>query len=472
MNGVLENPSAPYSQEAEEAVLGCLMIDIDAVVRVSMLLSVEDFFMLRHQYIYTAILRLHGQQMPIDSLTLAEELSNMRVLEDVGGRIYLIRLMNNTPTSIYAEVYAEMVQRMAQRRRLLEAADSIRALALNEDIALETVLAQSESAVMAISTAREISRRVLVQEVIQDMDDQMIQRMRLHKLNPHYRIGVQTGLDELDEITDGLREGITTLAAATGMGKTGLALTIALNASRKGINREKIAPAHTHIFSGEMTQEQLNYRLLSMKTGIAVRTLERGAINGQEAVQYARAKQELMQHALSFESGKRMNILQIRQRVRQLVSQQALNLFVIDGLLEIDDLYMDDTDTKKRRRYMQDKRRDAIGETLKELEDIALSHHVAILLTHQTNRAPAARKDKRPVLSDMAEASFVERKSAVILFLYRDEYYNDETEHPNRAEIIVRKNRHGSPGTAMTWFERGRTLFLNHQVKRVDLTDL
>ena len=163
-------------------------------------------------------------------------------------------------------------------------------------------------------------------------------------------------------------------------------------------------------------------------------------------------------YALSFESLKRLNTTQIRQRVRSLVSCQELDLLVLDGLLQIDDFQ---GDAGRGKRYADAKRRDAIENIMNDLENIGLTYNLPILLTHQISRAPATRQNKRPQLSDLAEASFVEQKSAVILFLYREAYYEPVCENPNGAEIIVAKNRHGETGTIHAYYDKAYTRFLN-----------
>lgn len=465
---------APYSGEAEEAVLGALMVSPQMYWQVSQILTPDDFFLLRHGTVFRAIGQVMERCNQADYLLVAEELKATKKFEDVGGHAYLMQLINNTPTSTHAPIYAELVAATAARRKMLEASDQMRDLARNQEINLTEALNGAENALIALARHRETSHRFTVGESLETTGDILHQRIKLYQKNPNYVIGVCSGIQALDKHLDGFQPGITTLAASTGMGKTAAALTFALNASITGNQQGDPLPASVHLFSGEMTQTQVDFRLLAMKSGIPMERLMRGELNAQTYNQFLWAKQELNDlHALTFESGKQLNVMEIRNRTRELVNSQELDLFVIDGLMQINGLQMDMNTSKKFQRYQEQKRRDAIEYILNELEYISMTYKIPFLLTHQVNRAAAGRNDKRPQISDMAEASFVEWKSSVILFLYRDAYYNpvpDNGTGRQDAEIIISKNRHGSPGMVNCLYESKRTLFANGTLVRVDLT--
>lgn len=456
------DPNVPFSQEAEESVIGSVIINPGIFASLITFLRAEDFFLLRHNRIWQAFLRLHLRGDVIDYLTTAEELKGMGVLDEIGGYPYLIQIMNSTPTSVHGEYYARIVQRIAIRRNMLEAADKMRELAFDENIGIDEVLARGEMAYHNVMERSETSEVVSMADAMIEMDNTIVERATLYKKNPNYILGVRTGLAPLDTLLDGLHPGITTLGAGTGMGKTALSLTIALNASRAGWFHETLRPAHVHIFSGEMTQEQMNMRLMAIESGIDTQRLSRGAMRDEEFTKYMAAQESLLKTKLSFESGKRMNVLQIRNRVRQMVNAGQMDMFVIDGLLQIEALKVDMHSGKQQRRYQEEKRRDALEFILNELEDIAMTHKVRFFMTHQLSRNPAARQDKRPVVSDLAEASFVEQKSAVILMLYRESYY-DPSVNEIEAECIVRKNRHGTIGTVRLAYEAKHTKFTTWQ---------
>jgi replicative DNA helicase len=456
---------APFSQEAEEAVIGSVLISgLDVFGPLQGILQMGDFYLTRHRHMWVAFQELTARGLVIDLTTVSERLREMGVLEEIGNYGYIIQLINNTPNSMHAESYAHLVQRAATRRKLLLAADVIRDAAMDENMNIGEVVAVSEDAVItAANSALTLKPLIEMSDAVRDYKADIRASIEAYKTNPFYTIGVRTGLKALDIHLDGLRSGITTVAGATGMGKTSFVGTVTLNASRWGILRTKEArPAQTVLFSGEMTQKQIMNRLVSSKTGVPVRNIERGNLSTDEMNQIAAALTDLeANHKLSFESVKRLNTTQIRQRVRSLVAHRELDLLVLDGLLQIDDLQYEQGSTKRQHKYTDAKRRDAIENIMNDLEDIGLTYDLPIVLTHQVSRAPSSRADKRPILSDLAEASFVEQKSAVILFLYRDVYYNPDTVDPNVAEIIAAKNRHGEPGMTLAFYNKQYTRFEN-----------
>lgn len=467
--------AAPYSGESEEAVLGALLVSPQLYWQVSSIVTADDFFLLRHSSIFRAVGRVMERCNKLDFLLVAEELKAMKVFDEVGGHAYLMQLINNTPTSVHAPLYADLVAATSIRRQMLVASDQMRELAIDEDISTSQALNTAETAFIRMARHRETSHQVTVKDAMESTDEILRQRIKLFQKNPDYIIGICTGIQALDKHLDGLQPGITTLAASTGMGKTAAALTIGLNASKIGHQQDEPLPAAVHVFSGEMTQSQINFRLLAMKSGIPMERLMRGELNADTYNQYLYAKQELDDlHALTFESGKQLTVMEIRNRARELVNSQQLDLFIIDGLMQINGLQVDASLGKKFTRYQEQKRRDVIEYILNELEYISMTYKIPFLVTHQVNRDPANRVDKRPLIGDMAEAAFVEWKSSVILLVYRDEYYNEPANpHPDgiqEAELIIRKNRHGSPGMVKCVYESKRTLFANGTVHRVDLS--
>jgi replicative DNA helicase len=461
--------NAPYSAEAERALIGSIIIEPHWFARIRTFLPPDDFFLTRHSLIWQTIERMLRRGDQVSFVTLVAEFEAMKVLDDIGGRSYILQLINETDTSMYAEVYAQLVSRLAARRRLMEMADQIKQLSTSEENTLEQIFDQSEAALMKLRSSRQEYTRITMEQAMQQADALLIQRINLYNDNPDYTLGVKTGFRELDKALDGLPVGITTLAGMTGMGKTACVLTIAMNASKEGIDREEKRAARVNLFSGEMTQEQLNWRILAMKSGIPVNRISRGALNDFEQGQYLTARDSLVaDHALTFESMKRMSVHQIRDTVRMLVKSGELDLMIIDGLLQIDTLQISQYATKKERGFQMEKRRDAIEYILNEMEDITATYDTRILLTHQISRAPSARQNKRPMLSDLAEANFVEQKSSVVLFLYREGYF-DPAADPEATEMIIAKNRNGLNNTIPLVYNRQFTRFEDGIIVHVDL---
>jgi replicative DNA helicase len=454
----------PFSQEAEEAVIGSVLISGPTVYqRIAGMLRAEHFYLVRNRHLWQTFERLASRNDIMDLTTISEDLRQRHLLDDIGGYAYLIHLVSNTPNSMHAEAYAKLVERTATRRRLLMAADEIREAAYDETLHIEQVMETAEEVIASVyGDHPQLAEPITMGEAIARQVEQFKAAFQMHRTNKDYVIGVRTGLADLDVMLDGLRPGITTLAGATGSGKSAFTLGIAQYAAQRGILRERESAAKTLFFSGEMTLLQLLNRLMSSRTGIPVRSIERGSVSADEVMTLNNACNALQDHtSLSFESSKRLNTTQIRQRVRSLVSWGELDLLVLDGLLQIDDLQIENSATKRKRQYAEAKRRDAIENIMNDLEDIGLTYNLPILLTHQISRAPSARQNKRPQLSDLAEASFVEQKSAVILFLYREAYYEPTCENPNAAEIIVAKNRHGETGTIDAYYDKQYTRFLD-----------
>lgn len=459
------------SQEAEEAVIGSVLVSGRQFVMLQGFLRAGDFWSLRYRIMWKAYERLVERGDPIELTTVHLELEEMGQFEDVGGFAELMRLVNCPSNSMHVESYARHVHRLATHRAMLEASDELRKNA-TDGANIDLAIARSERAIMGLRR-----RQMAVDTPMLGMQEATLNKFKAlteaearTKENPNYIIGVRTGLADLDFMLDGLRPGITTLAAATGMGKTALCLQIVRFAAQFGILRGYGAqPAKTLFFSGEMTQDQLMNRLLGSMTGVPVRHIERGSYSPEQKELLIDALGQLdMNHCLNFENAKRMNTSQIRQRVQTMVAENDLDFLALDGLLQIESLASSDHDSPKQKAYMDSKRRDAIEAIMNDLEDIALTREIPILLTHQLSRAPSGRADKRPVLSDLAEASFVEQKSAVILFLYRDGYYNEEAQEDS-AEVICQKNRHGQTGTVHQIYDAQYTRFIDADRMRFTL---
>lgn len=453
------------SEEAEQAVIGSVLISPEMFIVLQGFMRTSDFFILKHRIMWLMFERLIERGTPIDLTVIGLELQQQGQFDDVGQYSGLMGFMQNAANSYHAEAYGRIVQRLATRRAMLESADSIYKNAIDETINVDTAIARFEQVGMTLRrrqmavdtpqlTIEEAAYKKL--EALHDSEDR-------YAKNPRYVIGIRTGLTDLDSMLDGLRPGVTTLAGATGSGKTALALQMIQFASQKGILRDITPrPAKTLFFSGEMTQDQLMNRLLGSMTGIPIRHIERGSYTSDQKKTLVKALEDMAnEHQLSFESGKRMNTAQIRQRVRTLVIDNGLDLLVLDGLLQIESLSIDPSDSKAQKSYMESKRRDVIEGIMNDLEDITLTYETPILLTHQLSRAPSGRADKRPILTDLAEANFVEQKSAVILFLYREAYYDAQSSNPDAAEVICAKNRHGMSGTVYQIYDAQFTRFID-----------
>lgn len=463
---ILPGQQAPYSQEAEEAVLGAILTNGDAFVDVAEMLIADDFYILRHSYIFEACQRIAANPAGgvIDFVTVQEELRAQGRLNDVGGAGYLLQLINNTPSSSRAMAYAELVARAGERRRWMTYADEIKALAMDEEMSLEDVRAEIEK-------RRDMPERAANRNeptpIRQSIDDYFAMIEATDGLGEDVT-GLATGFTAWDELLDGFQDGsLNILAARPGMGKSALALCVVLNV----VKELKAAAAAgkplggVYIWSGEMPERQLNERLMSIETGIPNRRLRRGlrpniGMSRRDWEGFVKGAGELGQYPIFLDDAPGMTPAKLKKRVRRLHRRTpgGLRLIVVDyiGLMEAG--------------FKKENRVNEIGYISRQLKILA-GEICPILCLSQLNRSLESRADKRPVLSDLRDSGDVEQDADTVTFIYRDVVYNPATEDPNKAEIILAKNRHGETGTAINHFERGITKFSNAIVRRIDVTN-
>jgi replicative DNA helicase len=444
------NPSVPFSQEAEDAVIGSVLVDPEAFVTVSAFLRSDDFFLLPNSFIWAAMERLSERSELIDYLTVAEELENHRQLNDIGGRSFLIELVNRTPSSVYAEVYGRLVERTAIRRRLLETADEIRRLANDEGMTIENVISDAEAKLFSVTESQTKREFVPMWQALSDYYDRM-ERMLSHQGGS---LGVPSGFRDLDQLLGGFqRSDLVVFAGRPGMGKTSFLLTSAMNAARIG--------ARVAIFTMEMGVEQIVQRMVAMETGINVQKLRLAQLDGQEQMRFTEAIGRISDFPIFIDDTPAITPMDMRTKCRRLVHEHGLDLIMVD--------YMQLMSAGRRYENNRVQEISFISRTLKEL---ARELGVPVISAAQLSRAVEQRQDKRPVLSDLRESGSIEQDSDVVMFLYRDEVYNEATEFPNQADIIVSKHRNGPVGTISLYFEKQLTKFLDANVQHVDLSDL
>lgn len=453
------NPSTdvPFSQEAEEATIGSVLINPNIFTTLTALLKSEDFMLLRHQAIWQAFARLTNAGETLDLLLVKEDLEAHGKLDEIGGISYLVQLSNNTPSALRAEAYARLVQRTSVRRKLMLAADKMNRLAVDETTLLENVLDDSRALLedlIELDAKNKIEIKML-SELTHDYVVSVAESMHLYQQNPQYMTGISSGLNDLDEMIDGFEKGtITTIVGGTGMGKSSVVMSIALNAARAGNKLGKHPePSNVILFSGEMTDMQLMNRIVGMESNIPNRNIKRGAITPQDQEKISNAIRAINQLPMGLVSVKSLSPYDITQIVAKRVRQGKLDLLILDGLNQIDAFKIPEGREKEYNQYQEGKRRDAIEMIMRKLETLATTYNIPIILTHQINRAPDARANKRPQLGDISEASFVAHTSASVIGCYWDMYYNTDTEHPNLMELIALKGRFTGKGKVDVYFD-------------------
>lgn len=439
--------SIPANPEAEEAVLGSLLIDPDAVIKVATFLAADDFYRDKNAWIYQAILDLHERREPADFVTLVDELERRNQLQEVGGAAYITALINNVPSAVYVEHYARIVERTATLRRLIAAAGQIAALAYEEAQDVEEVVDRAEQIIFNVSERR--IRRDLspVRQVMHDVVD------RIDFLHRHQGeiLGVPSGFVKLDKLLGGFQKSdLIILAARPSVGKTSLALNFALNAARK--YRKVVA-----FFSLEMSAEQLVQRLLAMETGIDQQRLRRGEIADHEWDMLMAAAGELSNTMLFIDDTPAASALELRTKARRLQAEHGLDLMVVDYL----QLMRGDTRSENR---VQE-----ISYISRSLKSLARELEVPLIALSQLSRAVEARSDHKPQLSDLRESGAIEQDSDVVMFIYREDMVKENSEKKNIADIIVAKHRNGPTDNVPLYFRKELTKFENLEMVRESL---
>lgn len=430
----MEGRVPPHSAEAEKSVLGAAMLSKDALFDVMEVVKPADFYDENHKEIFQAMIDLNRKNAPVDALTVAEELKKRNSLEMVGGRAYIASLSSMTPTTSNAMEYGRIVAEKASVRRLIETADDIVTKGYDGTMDANQMLDYAESGIFEISQARQKGqyshiRDVLIENLaIIDRAEQMDGGLT----------GITTGFSKLDEMTSGMQKSdLIILAARPAMGKTAFALSLARNAAVKG-------KASVMIFSLEMAKEQLTQRLLSMESKVDLQTLKTGRLERRDWDDLNVALDILSNSNIHIDDTAGISIMEMKSKCRRLKAEAGLDLVIIDYLQLMNPEGKADSRTQE------------ISVISRNLKLLARELDCPVLVLSQLSRAPEQRTDHRPMLSDLRESGSIEQDADIVIFLYRDEYYNKEdTEKPGECEVIVAKHRSGPTGSVdVAWIER------------------
>ncbi len=428
---------APANVDAEQAVLGSILIEPTAIVRVASSLRADDFFRPAHARIYAAMLDLYARREIIDTLTLRSELERAGALEEVGGSAYLTAVLERTPVATHVEHYAGLVERAALRRRLIDAAGQIARIAYDDaSDTIEETIDQAESAMFHVVGDRR--RRDL--QPLNDLLDVYFERIEEIQANRETMLGVRSGFADLDRMLGGLQPSdLCVVAGRPGMGKTSWLLSVAMNVAHTG---RTVA-----LFSLEMSAEQIVQRLISSETGISSHKLRMGDISYDETELVMRAIGRLAPLPLYIDDTPGITPFELRNKVRRLHSERGVDLVIVDYLQLM------------HGGRQSENRVQEISLISRHLKGLAREVRVAVIAASQLSRAVESRADRRPQLSDLRESGSIEQDSDMVVFLYRDAVYNEDTEKKNIAEVIVAKHRHGPTGTVELVFVPHETRF-------------
>jgi len=427
----------PQNVDAEQCLLGCLMLDKDAIIKVVDFLKAEDFYKGLHQDIFQAMAELYEKSEPIDILSVSARLKERNKLEDIGGQAYLTTLINTVPTATHVSNYAKIVREKKILRDLISVSEEIGLSAFNEAEDVDILLDKAEKTVF------DIGQRALTQNfvAIKDILPETFERLEALSKHQGNLRGVATGFRDLDNKLSGLQKSdLIILAARPGVGKTALALNIAKNVAI----RENKAVG---IFSLEMGKDQLTDRMISAVGNIDAWALRTGRLKDDDFSRIQHAMGVLSEAPIYIDDVGSVNILQMRAMARRLQANKGLSLLIIDYL-----------------QLMQPMNRFAspvqqVTENTRALKILAKELNVPILVLSQLSRAVEQRTPAIPKLSDLRESGSIEQDADIVMFIYRDDMYNENSLKPGLAQVIIDKHRNGPTGTVDLFFEKERSAF-------------
>ena len=427
----------PNSVEAEVSVLGAMLQDSNAVLRATEQLKPEDFYQAEHRELFTVMKDLYMRNSPIDLVTVHTELARKGTLEGVGGDAYLMRIMNNVPTSANVKAYIDIVLQKSTLRKLIQASQKISADCYSQQDSMEQILGSAEKAIFDIVMNRTDGETLVpLQEVLLRTYDQIDELSRLHGEIG----GVPTGFIDLDNMLTGMHPGeLIIVGARPSMGKTSFAMNIASYAS---LNKGKTVA----VFTLEMPREQIAMRMLCSDAKVDMQKVRKGTLSDQDWGNLAQSARHMAGAPLYIDDTAGLTPTQLRSRCRRLMMDKGLDLIVIDylGLMH--------ADGRVESRQLE------VSEISRQLKAIALELKVPLVACAQLSRANKDRSDKRPVLSDLRDSGSIEQDADVVMFLHREEYYNKETPDKNIGEVIVSKQRSGPLGTVkLAWLSEHTT---------------
>ena len=423
----------PHNEEAERSALGACMLSKEALMDVAEEVRAEDFYNESHREIFNSIMRLYRENISVDMLTVCEDLKKQKALDMVGGRTYIGTLTSEVPSTANAGDYAKIVAEKAMMRQLIFASEEIAAKGYEDKEDTEGLINAAEASIFRIAQKRQKNDYAKIQDVLMK-NLKMIDEAERNQGNV---IGLPTGFKALDEKTSGLQKSdLIIIAARPGMGKTAFALNVAAQSAVK-------AKASVLIFSLEMSQEQLGQRLIAMQARVESEKLKKGNLERKDWDRINVALDELNETKIVIDDTPGISIMEMRNKCRRLKAEQGLDLVVIDylQLMTFDG--------------RADSRQQEVSALSRHLKLLAREMDCPVIVLSQLSRAPEQRQDKRPILSDLRESGSIEQDADIVIFLYRDDYYNENSKKPGVCEVNLAKHRSGpTERLELTWVAR------------------
>jgi replicative DNA helicase len=440
MNEMFDDRIPPQNIEAEQAVLGAIFLEPASLITASEILIPEDFYRASHQKIYNVMLKLADKGEPVDLVTVTSELADANLLEEIGGVSYLSDLANAVPTAANIEYYGRIVEEKSILRRLIRTATTIAQDGYSREDEVDVLLNEAEKNIMEVSQRKNAGAFQNIKDVlVQTYDNIELLHTRKGDIT-----GIATGFTELDRMTAGFqRNDLIIVAARPSVGKTAFALNIAQNVATK--TDENVA-----IFSLEMGADQLVMRMLCAEGNINAQNLRTGNLTPEDWGKLTMAMGSLSDSGIFIDDTPGIRVSEIRAKCRRLKQESGLGMILIDYLQLIQGSGRN-----------KDNRQQEVSEISRTLKSLARELKVPVIALSQLSRGVEQRQDKRPMMSDIRESGSIEQDADIVAFLYRDDYYDKESENKNIIEIIIAKQRNGPVGTVSLAFVKEYNKFVN-----------
>lgn len=430
----------PQNIDAEMSLLGAILIDEERLADVTEIVNEKDFYDKRHATIYGAMVRLFERHKPVDLLTLTDELRKKDEFDAVGGTAYLSELTNYVPTAAHADAYAEMVSQKAIRRRLIKASSEISELGYDEDQDVQELLGRAEQELFAVSDQSLKQDLTSIESILTESFDRMEE---LHRNKGALR-GVRTGYRDLDNMTAGLqRSDLIILAARPAMGKTTLVTNLAYNVATA--NKQSVL-----FFSLEMSKEQLVDRMLADASGVDSWNIRTGNLSDEDFAKLSDAMGEMAEAPIFIDDKPGLSVLEMRTKARRAAHDAPLGLIIVDYLQ-----LMQGSGKSDGNRVQE------VSEISRGLKLIAREMNVPVIALSQLSRSVENRQPQIPQLADLRESGSIEQDADIVMFIYREAYYNPETERENITDLIIAKHRNGPVGKVELYFHPERLRFMS-----------
>ena len=450
----MEERVPPQNIEAEQSVLGAMLIDKEAIAKATEILSAEDFYREAHRVIFSAMLEVYNKNEAVDMITVTDILRRDNKLEDVGGIAYITSLANVVLTAANVKYHAEIVAEKSVLRQLVKVSTEIAAMGYEANDEVGVLLDTAESRILEISNRKKRADFTPISAVLMDS----VQNIEKLLNNKGGLTGIPTGFNDLDKLTSGLHPSdFIILAARPSMGKTALALNIVQNVALRAHKRVGGDPRSVAFFSLEMSKEQLVNRMLCAEANIDSQRLRIGEMKEDDWTHLWDACDVMSKAKIYIDDTAGITVMDMRSRARRLKAEHGLDLIVVD--------YLQLMQGSGKRNTSGDRQQE-VSEISRSLKALARELDVPVLALSQLSRGVEARQVKRPMLSDLRESGSLEQDADIVAFLYREDYYNPETENKH-TELIIAKHRNGPVDTVNLFFHKQFTKFVGF-TKRED----